>query len=410
MILLIPERKIRFENILYILFSFYTLLGLFFYDTFSFLSSMDEFIVLLLMVMYLVFKKDLKISGGLLIYSIITLFYIVYSMRLGIAPKRGVLADVLVVNKSFIVYFIIRDLKITLPMVLKKRLVGLIRALLVLVALLSLGGHDILEKLFFHLSRHASLVTLLSMTLLFCLPFSLKNFTASVFFLSFGLIGLKGKFIAFYFIFVALGFLLIIINNYRKKINLLGLVFLLSILFLFILLLVREKIVFYFITGTEDTENMFARPALYLNSFIIAGDYFPFGTGFSSYASYYSGVYYSPLYEEYGLSQIHGLTQDEPMFIADAGFPMILGQFGYAGLGFFLLFICIIMKKATVMKKKTIMNTRNFFLVIMIIFYLIVELFVDSSLTQNRGVFALYLLALIMNEMEVVSREYTAVK
>ena len=81
-----------------------------------------------------------------------------------------------------------------------------------------------------------------------------------------------------------------------------------------------------------------ARNALYAKSVVIAKDYFPLGAGLGRYGSWMSRVYYSPLYEKYGLSEVYGLSQTMPNFINDTFWPMILGETGFIG---FILYIWI---------------------------------------------------------------------
>ena len=76
-----------------------------------------------------------------------------------------------------------------------------------------------------------------------------------------------------------------------------------------------------------------------------AKDYFPFGAGFGTYASHYSGKYYSPLYSMYSLSFVHGLKPDDVVFVSDTFWPMIIGQKGYIGLGCYVLALMYLLKK-----------------------------------------------------------------
>ncbi len=75
-----------------------------------------------------------------------------------------------------------------------------------------------------------------------------------------------------------------------------------------------------------------ARMALYDKSLEIAGDYFPLGAGLGRYGSWMSRVHYSPLYDQYGLSEVYGLSREMPSFINDTFWPMILGETGFLGL------------------------------------------------------------------------------
>jgi hypothetical protein len=75
-----------------------------------------------------------------------------------------------------------------------------------------------------------------------------------------------------------------------------------------------------------------ARAQLYTQGANIASDNVPLGVGFGRYASYPSRTNYSPVYDEYGLSSVYGLTRDEPVYIDDTSWPSVIGETGYAGL------------------------------------------------------------------------------
>ena len=75
-----------------------------------------------------------------------------------------------------------------------------------------------------------------------------------------------------------------------------------------------------------------ARTLLTRCGFEIAGDLFPFGSGFATYGTYMSGAYYSPLYYAYGLSSVWGLMPGQAMFVSDSFWPAAAAQFGVIGL------------------------------------------------------------------------------
>lgn len=89
-----------------------------------------------------------------------------------------------------------------------------------------------------------------------------------------------------------------------------------------------EQIEFYFFSSIQDDS---ARYQLLVKSFKIAKDHFPLGAGFGTFASYYSGVSYSPLYKIYGLTTVNGLSVNNLSFVSDSFWPMILGQTGWFG-------------------------------------------------------------------------------
>lgn len=95
-----------------------------------------------------------------------------------------------------------------------------------------------------------------------------------------------------------------------------------------------SQIQFYF--GTVRS----ARAELTRVSFILAKRFAPFGSGFATFGSNITArpTYYSPLYYEYGLSSIQGLTIDQSSFLSDTFWPIVIGQFGWIG---FILFTII---------------------------------------------------------------------
>ncbi|MBN1411901.1 MAG: hypothetical protein JW969_13715 [Spirochaetales bacterium] len=102
--------------------------------------------------------------------------------------------------------------------------------------------------------------------------------------------------------------------------------------------LLQQKITSYLLT-----ENFMeiSRNVLYIKSFEIAVDNFPIGVGMGRYASWLSRAYYSPVYDEYNISRVYGLSREFPMFIVDTFWPMIIGEIGFIGLALFILIIII---------------------------------------------------------------------
>lgn len=88
--------------------------------------------------------------------------------------------------------------------------------------------------------------------------------------------------------------------------------------------------------------SSYARYQLLVKSVEIAIDHFPFGSGFASFASYFSGVFYSPLYSIYGISNVFGLGAGGTWFVSDSFWPMILAQFGWIGLFAFCVALLIL--------------------------------------------------------------------
>lgn len=91
-----------------------------------------------------------------------------------------------------------------------------------------------------------------------------------------------------------------------------------------------------------DPVEVPARFALYAGSVVVASDHVPLGAGLGRYGGWISREVYSPVYEEYGLHEIYGLSPENPEFVTDTFWPQILGETGVGGLIAYLVFIAAI--------------------------------------------------------------------
>jgi hypothetical protein len=82
-----------------------------------------------------------------------------------------------------------------------------------------------------------------------------------------------------------------------------------------------------------------ARSLLYLTGWKIAEEHFPFGAGFGRFGGYVSQIHYSPLYDQYGLSGVYGLSRERPMYLQDTYWPHIVGEAGVLGALVLLAFL-----------------------------------------------------------------------
>lgn len=142
----------------------------------------------------------------------------------------------------------------------------------------------------------------------------------------------------------------------------------------------------------------YARAQLTKKSFQIARDHFPAGVGFGTYGSHASGKYYSDIYYVYRLNTVYGLSKNNSRYVADAFWPMVLGQFGYAG----LLAYCFIMLcffRMLIEHLKTSDDELTYFNIsaILLLLCLIIDSSSDSILTHNRAVMAFFYIGLVVN-------------
>lgn len=151
---------------------------------------------------------------------------------------------------------------------------------------------------------------------------------------------------------------LIIFKVFGKKIKKRYIVFI-GIIALF---LAWYQIQFYYFNN-----DGFARTALLKNSFLLAKDHFPIGTGFATFGSWTSGEFYSPVYYDYHLNEIWGLMPKMHSFIADTFWPAVLGQFGIMG----LMIFCILLYKLYIYFKKRFSRKYEYILLYVFLYMLI---------------------------------------
>lgn len=169
--------------------------------------------------------------------------------------------------------------------------------------------------------------------------------------------------------------LIIYINKFNKKLQL----YKLLLVGILCLIISFNQIKFYFI---ED--NQTARGALFRTSFEIANDYFPIGTGFGTFASNFSGENYSPLYEKYGINDIWGLSAENPAFISDSFWPMIIGQFGY--IGAILYMICVILIYEDIQRKYNKEKKGVYTAKILCLLYLVISSIAESAFVNPLAI------------------------
>lgn len=144
----------------------------------------------------------------------------------------------------------------------------------------------------------------------------------------------------------------------------------------------------YYVSGLSNDE--LARPMTYKTSLKILYDYFPFGSGMSSFACNGAWKYYSPLYYKYKLNDIWGLDEGGG-FICDAYYPT-LAQFGIVGVFFFLWFW-----KRRMSAINVIVDMRYYRVAMITICCLAIEQTADSSWLSGKGMGYCMLLALCLN-------------
>jgi hypothetical protein len=90
----------------------------------------------------------------------------------------------------------------------------------------------------------------------------------------------------------------------------------------------------YLDSGSRDET---ARGALTSLALVLAQDLAPLGAGLGRFGSYPSVLWYSPLYDQMGISHVWGFSPDAPHYLLDVYWPHLLGELGFLGTGFMVL-------------------------------------------------------------------------
>ncbi len=393
------------DNTFYLLFLFTIVFGVIFYDTTKYFSFVDELCALGLCMLYgyyVFHTPNWSFNKMFLITIAVFIFYLVYSFYIHCNTKAAIISDFIIQFKPYIAFFTVYAFAPRFSEQMKRNIrlvVGVFTIYLLLVGIVGLFDDKILKMLLGHQSRLATAATIMALTYLFCSDYAMKDKMVFLAILSISLLSTRSKAYGF---FVLATFLVFYLNSsFRMKFNLKNSM-LIAVALVLTAIVAWGKINLYFIQGGfgggRAVEDLYARMALYYFSANVFADYFPFGSGFATYATFASGEYYSHIYNDYGMNIMHGLTASDPKFIADTYYPA-LAQFGVVGAALFFLFWGTIALKASRMLREKI-NMKYFAITILIILFFLIECTSDSTITHNRGLFVMMLLGLSLKHMK----------
>lgn len=379
----------------YLILCFTLLFGVIFYDFIDkslHFSFIDEIICLVLIHCWILNGVKQK---EFFVFICVALFYLGYSLWFPNNVQKAIVMDFFIQVKPFIAFYATYGIGFVFSDTQRQSICKLsvfFAILLFFIGILSLNGSTIMYTFCTHPSRFATMCTALSMTYLYFSPNTRRSKIISLLILTIGLMSFKSKFFGFLPIFVLIIFGGTQLNKF--KIISIKTLIILSIMLSTSIYFAWDKIEFYFITGTSnDMEHTFARPLLYMKAVEILKDNPFFGSGFGSYATYASAVYYSPIYAKYRMIYNHEIGNG--LFICDTFFPS-LAQFGFVGICLFILFW---KKRLQEGMKKMRLESSTFtfqFLVLITIFFLI-ESLADSTFTHNRGMYMMMLMAMCLS-------------
>lgn len=351
------------------------------------------------------FNKSFLFTIGIFI------FYICYSFYIRSNTQIAILADATVQIKPYLAFFCIYSMMPQLNDRQKKLLQSV--CLLCWIILIPIGiagaiNEQTLRMTMGHPAYFAAAVTCLSLTYLYCSKFSINEKIIFIVMLALGILSGRSKFYGFFTFSFFVIFYFSAIKQFKLNLKN-GII--LTLMIIVMLFVAWKKIDLYFyhaMTSVDESEkDMIARYVLYATFPQILTDYFPFGSGFASFGTFYSGAYYSNIYVEYGIDNVWGMTKNHYNFIADTFYPS-LAQFGIIGILLYLFFWIYILKKAIQYNKK-VQNKKYISIALMIIGFFAIEGTTDSTFTTHRGFYVLMLLGLILSDLKNLYIEKTAV-
>ncbi|MDR1221304.1 MAG: O-antigen ligase family protein [Tannerella sp.] len=384
---------------------FTLIFGVMFYDVIHNLgfSYVDEICAVLLLLLFgykVLHSKGWEFNRMFLFVSGVFVFYLIYSFAIHANTKSAILTDFVIQLKPYLAFFCVYAIHPRLTENQRRiirQLILLCSLYVLLIGVVYFIYYDLIVYTFGHMSRLATASSILALLYLYCSDYSKTDKMIFILLLSIGILSGRSK----HFGFFAISLLIMIYFNksFKMKLNARNTAFIIIALAC-TLFVAREKIYFYFITGGfgdgRTPSDLFARMALYYYSLEIFTDYFPFGTGFGTYATHASALDYSPIYIKYGMQNMHGLTKEAPAFISDTYFPA-LAQFGIAGVILFFTFWIYLARKA--MKVYRLNCHKEATIALIIIIFFMIESTTDSTITHNRGMFIMMLLGLLFSDI-----------
>lgn len=333
--------------------------------------------------------KDKGRTTEINIYIGLMIFYLVYSLLIQVTTFRGVYLDLLQQLRPYAVFYLTCMMAPDFSPKQKKRIKW--------VMLFSFFGYLILFKI------KPSVVTpygggdsaALGQIALCCAMIyylfskqTKRNRNIAILIMLLGLISGKSKYFGECVVFITLMMFV------KSKINFTSVSTLLKVAALgcVVIFFTWTKFNAYYVEGFQSDAAEMARPLTYETGVkIMFQDYIPFGSGLGSFGTSAAAKEYSPLYYDYQLNNVWGLTPENPMFLADAFYPT-LAEYGIVGLFFFLWFW-----KRRLWECNKIPNIVYYRMSLMAILALALESTADSSYLSGKGMGYFMVLALCLN-------------
>lgn len=349
------------------------------------LGYLDEFLVLILGGYAICNTSLMRLKEFRIVLGIMA-FYLIYSLFWGANISQAVVVDFFIFLKPFICFYALYNLKPTWSIRFREKMKRLFLTLGIYCWCIA----PFIDTIYSNTAGYYPACTLSAISYLYFSKQEKRNWCIALILLIPGVLSLRSKFLTALICFIYLGFFL-----KDKKLTMSVKSFIIICLLAVVSLYVSfEKFSAYFITGVD---NGLARGILYNTSFQIFGDFFPFGSGFGSFASEAAARYYSPIYYKYGIDTIFGLSPEDYAtsnnFLSDTFYP-VLAEFGVLGLGLYLWFWVKQWNRAN-----RIFNS-NYRITLFLIFFMAIQNIADATFTSSMGVPIMMLLGMTYSDTD----------
>lgn len=379
------------------LFAFTLFFGVSLYHTaeLRFTGELSGILLLIIYGFFLYLTKQRSFHPAAIVIPAVLLLYLGYSFYLSHNKPQAILLDFLIQLRPYITFFIVSQLAPSLSDMQKQQMARLCLLLWLLFLPIGVCGlylPDMYRSVMDRPENFVTIITSLSLVYLYCSDFST---TARWIFLLMISVGMLASF-HFIGLFLLIGGIIFLFNRRSILISwtrtgiAVGIVAL-AATYLF-------YIQFTSCLSPSDAQGgsfsaLTPQTILYQASLKVWRDFPVFGSGLASFATYASGLYYSPLYAEYGLHTVSGLSPQAWHSVCDTYYPSLV-QFGLTGTVLYLLFwtyvICI-----SLWKYKQQRNLQHFVIVLILACVLFIGNISDSLLTSHKGYFMMMFFGLL---------------
>lgn len=379
-------------------------------------KSMDEVCILLfilLIALDMIVNRNIKRYRALIITEIVMGFYAIYSIFVTkFNPASSVLTDFVIEQKPMMLLFATLAIAPRLNKKMRQLLQVIAVALVTVVFVIFLANYT--TRLLVH--HYVIGVVAFNSAMVYLMAsveddgtIKMKHLYPIAYFLLVGLCSGRSK---YYGELVVLLFMLFVYRPGFLKHLTLNHVLMIVLGGAVLLAVVWNKLDYYFLSSSTDMalsavgdashDDEFARPAMYLGMLLIMADYFPFGSGLASFATYSSAhPHYSSLYSQYGLDKVWGLSPSYSDFVCDAYYAS-LAQFGVVGMILFVAVLVWAFRRLSLVLHCE--GKLKYVVGVMSLVFVIIESTTGTAFTQSSGQFAMMTVGLLLCRYHYVTK------